>query len=386
MGDLSTSLHALAHPGSVLALVVLVLNDHLLKQAWPGWVTGKLSDVAGLVVFPLLLAVPLTALRVRRSLPVALVVAGGGFVFCKTSAWGAAWTSSLWSIFGTPTMMRADVTDLLALPALWIAWRIHRSAAHAVGAGWRRTVSLAVGVGLLPVGVLATTATSCSEIEGYQAVAVVRGDFTGPPRREETRLAVGELLGASFSIDHTGTLLVSSFDLDGPLERSSRSCVGDRCWRLVGDDAVDGSVDGGRTWLREAALNEADRDRIREDVGSDGGCDDEPPAVGATDIAAMRVDDGDLVIVTLQRGGVWRRDPTGTWRVLTESELRDLIRDDTPPQPVVTEIDGAEGTEVPPDPAPSSSTTQCPTPLPTTVTPNPLNGPPTTYEVCPDAG
>ncbi|WP_268245537.1 hypothetical protein [Nocardioides flavus (ex Wang et al. 2016)] len=33
MGDLSTSLRALAHPGSVLALVLLVLNDHVLKQA-----------------------------------------------------------------------------------------------------------------------------------------------------------------------------------------------------------------------------------------------------------------------------------------------------------------------------------------------------------------
>ena len=50
MGDLRTALRALAHPGSVLALVVLVLNDHVLKQAWPGLVTGKLSDVAGLVV------------------------------------------------------------------------------------------------------------------------------------------------------------------------------------------------------------------------------------------------------------------------------------------------------------------------------------------------
>ena len=35
-------------------------------------------------------------------------------------------------------------------------------------------------------------------------------------------------------------------------------------------------------------------------------------------------------IATLQRGGVWQRDPTGTWTVLTESDLRDLIRDGEP--------------------------------------------------------
>ena len=64
------AVRALASPGFVLALVVLVLNDHVLKQAYPGWVTGKLSDVAGLVVAPLLLAVPLTLLRVPRALPV----------------------------------------------------------------------------------------------------------------------------------------------------------------------------------------------------------------------------------------------------------------------------------------------------------------------------
>ena len=37
--------------------MLLALNDHVLKQAWPGWVTGKLSDVAGLVVAPAVLAV-----------------------------------------------------------------------------------------------------------------------------------------------------------------------------------------------------------------------------------------------------------------------------------------------------------------------------------------
>ena len=41
-----------AHPLTVGATAVLLLNDHVLKPAWPGLVTGKLSDVAGLVAAP----------------------------------------------------------------------------------------------------------------------------------------------------------------------------------------------------------------------------------------------------------------------------------------------------------------------------------------------
>src|SRR5262245_58340441 len=45
----------IVHPAALLAIAVLVANDHVLKDAWPGWLTGKLSDFAGLTFFPLLL-------------------------------------------------------------------------------------------------------------------------------------------------------------------------------------------------------------------------------------------------------------------------------------------------------------------------------------------
>ena len=46
----------LLHPIAVLAVAVLVINDHVLKGLAPGLLTGKLSDLAGLLFFPLLLA------------------------------------------------------------------------------------------------------------------------------------------------------------------------------------------------------------------------------------------------------------------------------------------------------------------------------------------
>ena len=46
---------AMLHPALLVAVAVLLLNDHVLKSAAPGLVTGKLSDFAGLFFFPALL-------------------------------------------------------------------------------------------------------------------------------------------------------------------------------------------------------------------------------------------------------------------------------------------------------------------------------------------
>jgi hypothetical protein len=43
----------LLHPYPLVAILVLIVNDHWLKGLWPGPVTGKLSDMAGLAFFPL---------------------------------------------------------------------------------------------------------------------------------------------------------------------------------------------------------------------------------------------------------------------------------------------------------------------------------------------
>ena len=119
---IGTSLRALASPVSVVGLQVLVLNDHVLKQAWPGVVTGKLSDVAGLVVAPLLLTVGLAAVGLRRPCTWACALTAAGFTAVKVSTAAAAVVGGWWSLTGFPTVMRADPTDLLALPAVPLAW------------------------------------------------------------------------------------------------------------------------------------------------------------------------------------------------------------------------------------------------------------------------
>src|SRR5688500_8392949 len=45
----------LLRPWVVISVCVLVSNDHYLKLSWPGILTGKLSDFAGLAFFPVFL-------------------------------------------------------------------------------------------------------------------------------------------------------------------------------------------------------------------------------------------------------------------------------------------------------------------------------------------
>lgn len=113
-GDLRAGV-ALYRPLPMLAIGVLALNDHVLKGAGllPGWLTGKLSDVAGLFFFPVFL-VALARQRIRRTMAAAaaVVLTGIAFAAVKTSSVANTWVSGNW---GT---VRLDPTDLLALPAL----------------------------------------------------------------------------------------------------------------------------------------------------------------------------------------------------------------------------------------------------------------------------
>ena len=144
----------LLHPVSLIALGLLLVNDHVLKAVWPGALTGKLSDVAGLVLFPILVLsageLALVALGrwrrpTRRALTMAVVGSTMAFALVKTvpdaaiaAGWLlgiAQWLLSLPIRAGTgtlgapivPTVIVVDPTDLLALPFVVLAIWIGRS-------------------------------------------------------------------------------------------------------------------------------------------------------------------------------------------------------------------------------------------------------------------
>jgi outer membrane protein assembly factor BamB len=106
----------------------LLVNDHSLKGAGvlPAWLTGKTSDVAGLVVAPALLALVVRA-RGGAAVVACHVAVGLGFSLLKTvPAAAEAWSRALsWVV---PSRLWCDPTDLVALPALGLSWRLFRRA------------------------------------------------------------------------------------------------------------------------------------------------------------------------------------------------------------------------------------------------------------------
>lgn len=138
----------LLHPLALAAIALLIVNDHVLKVAAPGLVTGKLSDFAGLAFFPLLLVGLwewLLSLGGRwsgpsaRPLSIAVAASAVGFTLVKLADVGTtafAWSlgSAHWFVayvWAAPTgegypqhrlaPVVQDPTDLIALSALAVA-------------------------------------------------------------------------------------------------------------------------------------------------------------------------------------------------------------------------------------------------------------------------
>lgn len=146
----------LLHPLALGAIATLIVNDHLLKSHVPGWITGKLSDVAGMIFFPLFLFV-LVAIAARVVRRPAIASRGAlvacailtAIVFALVKTWAPA-TIAIETALGAlpwpidaaralvggaeiPSLHRVaivrDPSDLLALPFVAIACAI----------GWRST-------------------------------------------------------------------------------------------------------------------------------------------------------------------------------------------------------------------------------------------------------
>lgn len=134
----------LTHPVALAAVSLMAFNDHFVKHHHPGWVSGKLSDVAGLVVLPLTLCA-LAEIAAGRSLGprwraacIAVSAVGYGLVEVwppAETAWCWTWGALQWPFRAAwawaagqavppvaPVVATSDWTDLLVLPASALAW------------------------------------------------------------------------------------------------------------------------------------------------------------------------------------------------------------------------------------------------------------------------
>lgn len=145
------------HPVALVALAALLANDWWGKLAYPGWLTGKLSDASGLVLAPLalssalgcvlylaaLLGAPVTPALGPRRLGASIALVALGFAACKLSPQVASGVAQTLALLGGSPRIVADPTDLLVLPFAAGAWWVGRAELALVPRGglhqaWRR--------------------------------------------------------------------------------------------------------------------------------------------------------------------------------------------------------------------------------------------------------
>ena len=136
----------LLHPLALGAVLLMALNDRVLKASFGSWWTGKLSDAAGMLFFPwfLLCVWELTCWAVRRPWRATEPVLGAsvaitlvGFSAIQVSPWaGHAYQAAVqatWQALSSaaaqtlcPGLVRhtVDPTDLIVLPLLVVPWRL----------------------------------------------------------------------------------------------------------------------------------------------------------------------------------------------------------------------------------------------------------------------
>ncbi|RAO26782.1 hypothetical protein PSN13_06812 [Micromonospora saelicesensis] len=320
-----TTLSWLCHPATVFALVLLLVNDHVLKTAFPGLVTGKLSDVAGLVLAPPLVAVLLTLLVPRlpsRAAALAgLVAVGAGFAVVKSSGYAAELASSAWTVLAGPSLVRADWTDLLTLPALGLAWwSWTRSRRRPVRQRTARLVRLLV---VLPPAVLAVAATSpvyypyavsTAMLDGSPAISVGSGysnsDWPTSP------------LGGQWAVSEDGatTWRPVTEDEQRRLSRQEvgqqQACASDeprRCYRIAtGHLRVEESDDAGATWRVAWEVPDGQREELARRSPNPG--DVQRHFASRDLIVYPHAGGGHEVLVANGRDGFLRRLPDGGWQ------------------------------------------------------------------------
>jgi hypothetical protein len=126
----------LAAPEFVVAILLLLANDFLLKPWLANAFTGKLSDFAGLFALPFFLAAFLPGRRAPIYLGTALA-----FTFWKlpmSDAWIGAWNA----VSPLDVGRVADASDLMALGILPLSWWCSARPRQVVDVRWR-TVALA---------------------------------------------------------------------------------------------------------------------------------------------------------------------------------------------------------------------------------------------------
>lgn len=304
----------LSSPVFAGAVALLLVNDWVLKAAYGTSWTGKLSDLAGVVLLAWLLGV-LTGYAARSALVVALAFAG-----LKTVP-GVAEAAA--PLLGGVTLR--DPTDLLVLPVLIPVAQHLRSqlAGSSAGPSARsRVVRLAVAASTCGLAALAVGATSCASDNGVRSVRVVDGTVWAsvatyePLSDTATRSPsavplVSDFTGGARSVDGGRTWMRAdpvSTSVGPATDEACSATLG--CFRVVAHDRVEHKATGAQTWATTYSFSAEDKRRLEL---RNRPCSGKAAEVNLSGVAIAAVAGGEHVVVGAGSQGVLHREPGGGW-------------------------------------------------------------------------
>jgi hypothetical protein len=336
MRVVEASLKCFRRPVVWLAVGLLVLNDHYLKGAFPSWWTGKLSDVAGLFFFPfivtavfgiLLLPFGRTRIRAEQVGRFAFILVGLWFALMKLSPAFNGLTTSFWEwLVGGPVFIVMDGTDLLAMPVLFLAWRLWLGQlegggkqVHQQSLVWDWRVWVVSGT-----AVLAAAASGCeryyyghiTQVVEYNGSIYAHSDverFDG--EREQIYGRYNVTTNRWEELDHVPQAILDGFAEEVSLPKTE--CVSDdssQCYRIEGDDKVYASTDGGESWdvvwrIPAGRRFFMERGAVRGTLS----CRDNKVDMGPNDIVVFGKSFNYRVVAAFGNEGVIMRHQDGSW-------------------------------------------------------------------------
>jgi len=178
------SLHCLQHPATWLSITLLLVNDHVLKVLYPSWITGKLSDFAGLFFFPFIVAASLSFISSKiiiSSLRVGQIsfgFVGIWFILLKTFPLVNYFTTDLsTTLLGMPTNFILDPTDLIALFAMFPAWIIWRKSSPAKPTSSAYAALLFGSLAIIATSPVKWIVSDVTNVDYYQGGIVYAADL-----------------------------------------------------------------------------------------------------------------------------------------------------------------------------------------------------------------
>ncbi len=321
----------LGRPIFVAAVVLLAANDHVLKQRFPGWWTGKLSDVAGVVIAGTVASVLLGRGR-------GLVAAGVAFAVLKVVPGAPSLAAPLLGGF-----TRRDPTDLLALLGLLplSVWLRHLDARPARRQAtverwhWWNSIRAALAAALPVVASLAAIATATATACASRPVVVeidVRGSsfyalvVTGSGEDSWARSSDGGRTWQKSAPPPGRMEREGDHDpyFDGPPNGPLESCADDgTCFRLIDQRVIERRSQGG-SWTVERRLTSAEL--AESNNGCAAGNRGVLSSIGATGSGKhlhVAVSAGASGVLVRTAPGAWLARPVRSARTMTYSGIPD---------------------------------------------------------------